>query len=275
VYEEIRLMLARVMLYSSNGQHEVRRRLAGLGFTIQYPQEIRVSTNLLVLNAIGVVALFAAATLLAAGSGMTTGPALIIGCLVAVDLSIAAVAAVVPKQLWGFADIRSSVERPILAYVVSSLCTFTICCPISLGFWLLRPQLSLPDIPFSAQCKWLLLPIAMAAVLAFECDDYIAEDKEPSWLRWVEGAARAAIMGLAGFVAVRWIQEGLGTASIPPRVLLPILLSASMGFLFGATIPTGYRKTLRQARYPGAARPADPPLLTPPDHHVDLKVAMP
>jgi hypothetical protein len=245
VYEEIRLMLARVILYSSNGQHEVGRRLAGLGFTIQCPQEIRISANLLVLDAIGVVALFAVATLLAAGSGMTTGPALTIGCLVAVNHSLAAALAVVPKQLWAFADIRRLTERPIVAYAVSALCTFTVCLPIMLGFWLLRSELSLPYIPFSAQCKWLLLPVAMAAVLAFECDDYVGENKERAWLRWIEGAALAAIMALAGFVVVRWIYEGLGT-SIPPRVLLPILLSASMGFLFGATIPTGYRKILRQ-----------------------------
>jgi hypothetical protein len=259
VYEEIRLMLARVMLYSSKGQHEVGRRLAGLGFMIQCPNRIRISPNLLVLNGIGVISLFLAATLLAAGSGMSIGPVLVIGCLVAVNHSIAAIAAVVPKQLWGFADIRSSVERPILAYAVSALCTFTVCFPLSLGFWLLRPQLSLPEIPFSAQCKWLLLPVVTAAVLAFECDDYIAK-KATVWLRWVEGAALAVIMAVAGFVVVRWIYEPLGTGPIPPRVLLPILLSAAMGFLFGATIPNGYRKTLRQAADADAVPCGGPPL---------------
>jgi hypothetical protein len=245
VYEEVRMLLARVILYSSNGQHDVGRRLANLGFTIQFPQEIRISANVLVLDAIGVVALFAVATLVAAGSGITMGGAFVIGSLVAANHSIAAVAAVVPKQLWCFADIRSSNERPIVAYVVSALCTFTVCLPIMLGFWLLRPELSLPFIPFSAQCKWLLLPVAMAAALAFECDNYVGENTEPAWLRWLEGTALAAIMALAGYVAVRWIYEGLGTA-IPQRVLLPILLAASMGFLFGATIPTAYRKILRQ-----------------------------
>src|SRR5580704_14756963 len=125
VYEEIRLMLARVLLYSSNGQHEVGRRLASLGFSIQYPQEIRIPANLLVLNASGVVALFAVATLLATGNGVTISQALIIGCLVAVNHSIAAVAAVVPKQLWEFANVRDSNERPIAAYAISALCTFT------------------------------------------------------------------------------------------------------------------------------------------------------
>jgi len=142
------------------------------------------------------------------------------------------VLAVVPKQLWAFADIRRSAERPIVAYAISALCTFTVCLPIMFGLWLLRPELSLPPIPLSAQCKWLLLPIAMAAVLAFECDNYAAANREPAWLRWIEGAALAVIMAIAGFVTVRWIYEGLGTP-IPPRVLLPILLSASMGFLFG------------------------------------------
>jgi hypothetical protein len=96
--------------------------------------------------------------------------------------------------------------------------------------------------PFFELCKWLLLPIVTAAVLAFECDDYVAENRDPAWLRWIEGAALAIIMAAAGFVVVRWIHE----TSIPPRVLLPILLSASMGFLFGATIPSGYRRLLRQ-----------------------------
>jgi hypothetical protein len=245
VYDEIRLMLARVILYSSNGQYEAGRRLAGLGFTIQSPQEIRISANLLALDAIGVVALFAVASLFAAGSGMATGPVLIVACLVAVNHSLAAVLAVVPKQLWAFADIRRSAERPIVAYVVSALCTFTVCLPIMLGFWLLRPELSLPPIPFSAQCKWLLLPIVTAAVLAFECDDYVADNKDPVWLRWIEGVTLAASMALAGFVVVRWIYEDAGT-SIPPRVLLPILLSASMGFLFGTTIPSAYRRLFRQ-----------------------------
>jgi hypothetical protein len=258
VYEEIRLMLARVVLYSSNGQHEVWRRLAGLGFAIPRPEEVRISANLLVLDAVGVVALFALATVVAAGSGMTTGPVLTIACMVAINHSIAAVAAVVPKQLWGFADMRSSLERPILAYVISGLSTFTVCLPIVLGFWLIRPQLSLPPIPFSAQGKWLLLPIVMAAVLAFECDDFISEKKEPAWLRWIEGVALAAVMAFAGFIAVRWVYEGLDTP-IPPRVLLPIFLTASMGFLFGATIPNGYRKILRQTDVRYGADSTRPP----------------
>jgi hypothetical protein len=188
VYEEIRLMLARIMLYSSSGQHEVARRLASLGFTIQCPEEIRISANVLALETIGVVALFAVATLLAAGNGISTSAALGIGCLVAVNHSMAAVAAVVPKQLWGFADIRSAAERPILAYILSGFGTFMMCLPISFGFWLLRP-LSLQPLPFCAQCKWLLLPITMAAVLAFEYDDFIAAKKEPTWLRWIEGVS--------------------------------------------------------------------------------------
>ena len=251
VYEEIRLILARIMLYSSSGQHEVARRLAGLGFRIECPEETRISANILTLDAVGVVALFAVATLSAAGNGIISiTAALSIGCLVAVNHSIAAIAAVVPKQLWGFADIRSAAERPILAYTLSAVGTFMMCVPIAFGFWLLRSVLSLPPLPFCAQCKWLLLPIIMAAVLAFECDDLIVAKKEPAWLRWLEGAALAVIMAMMGFFTVRWVYEGLGS-QIPPRVLLPILLSASMGFLFGATIPNGYRKILRHTRTMG------------------------
>jgi hypothetical protein len=62
-------------------------------------------------------------------------------------------------------------------------------------------------------------------------------------LRWVEGVALAGILGLAGFITVHWIYDAPGTPSIPPRLLLTLLLSAPLGFLFGATIPTGYRNT--------------------------------
>jgi hypothetical protein len=212
---------------------------------------MRISANLLALDAIGVVALFAMATLVAAGKGMTSiTAALAIGCLVALNHSIAAVAAVVPKQLWGFADIRSSSERPILAYIFSAFGTFMMCLPITFGFWLLRPLLSLPQLPFCAQCKWLLLPVTLAAVLAFECDDLIARNKEPAWFRWAEGTVLAVVMAMMGLFTVQWVYEGLGQ-QIPPRVLLPILLSASMGFLFGTTIPDGYRRILRDHRAAG------------------------
>jgi hypothetical protein len=122
------------------------------------------------------------------GFGITR-KAIAIGLLVAVNQVIAAVFALLPKQVWSFADIRSAQERPILAYVISGL-------------------------------------------------------------RWVEGAGLAGLMALTGTLVVNWLQPDQAAAhpdGQAPPLWVAVLLSASMGALFGATIPHWYRRTMRRA----------------------------
>jgi hypothetical protein len=157
------------------------------------------------------------------------------------------VCALAPKQLWNFADYRSQKERPILSYLISGACTLTITLPISFGFFLLREHVPIdgvqPILPFAAQAKWLLLPTVLSIALAFACDDTIEADHELWWLRWVESAGLAALMGLSGFLVMRWLSVNQPT--VQHLLLIPILLNASIGVLFGATIPYWYRKTMR------------------------------
>ncbi|WBL80440.1 hypothetical protein I3J27_08475 [Bradyrhizobium xenonodulans] len=250
-YEDIRLMLARVLLYSCNSDGEVAHHFAEIGFSIQRPSLIRLPLNLLSFDFAGVVVLFVIVTVsLAVGD---LGKALAIGMLVAINQSIAAVCALAPKQLWNFADYRSAKERPILSYLISGACTLTITLPISFGFYLIRTHFPLdevhPTLPFTAQAKWLLLPTVLSIALAFACDDAIEADHEPWWLRWAESAGLAALMGLSGFLVMSWLNQ---PTSHQPTVqqhllLIPCLLSASIGALFGATIPHWYRKTMRGA----------------------------
>ena len=143
--------------------------------------------------------------------------------------------------------ISSQRERPILSYLISGACTLTITLPISFGFFLLREHVPLdgiqPILPFAAQAKWLLLPTVLSIALAFACDDTIEADHELWWLRWVESAGLAALMGLSGFLVMRWLSVNQPT--VQHLLLIPILLNASIGALFGATIPYWYRKTMR------------------------------
>jgi hypothetical protein len=110
------------------------------------------------------------------------------------------------------------------------------------------------------------MPTVLAVVLAFECDNYSLQNQDPAWLSWAEGAALAAVMACAGLLVVQWLQEdwaALHFAHTGPR-WIPVLLSASIGALFGGTIPRWYRKTLRRSDSPLASAPLDPTLLSRP-----------
>jgi hypothetical protein len=174
------------------------------------------------------------------------------------------VCALAPKQLWNFADYRSARERPVLSYLISGACTLTITLPISFGFYLLRVHFPLDDVhpilPFAAQAKWLLLPTVHSIALAFACDDTIEADHELWWLKWAESAGLAALMGLWGFLVMRWLS--VNQPGVQQHLLLvPSLLSASIGALFGATIPYWYRKTMRGTGLDDVTKPVLPKIV--------------
>ena len=111
-YEQLRLMLARMLLYTSSGEGEIIDRLNRIGFALERATPIAVPFNLLAADMIGVMFLFLAGTLISSAvfstPHMTLGKAIAIGLLVAVNDCIAAVFALLPKEMWSFADIRSN-----------------------------------------------------------------------------------------------------------------------------------------------------------------------
>ena len=243
-YEDLRLMLARILLYSCRGEHEVANRLREIGFAMRSPKPVRIPANLLALDLLGVVAIFVSAALLRPGARPEV--ALWIGMTVAVNHCVAALFAVVPKQVWGFADIRYAGERPVLAYLVSAVLTFTTVLPIGYALHLLRGAVlgGPPQLPFSQQCAWLALPTLMALSLAFACDDGVRRETEPAWLAWAEAAVIGGVIAGTGFLVVQWLaQHGAHRGG---SVMIPITIGAAMGALFGGTIPRWYRQTLRQ-----------------------------
>ena len=245
-YEDLRLMLARILLYSCRGEHEVANRLREMGFALRSTNPVRIPLNLLALDLLGVVIIFLFAAALRP-TGMKLEVALWIGMSVAINHCIAALFAVVPKQIWGFADIHHANERPILAYVISAAFTFLTILPIALALYVLRGALlhAPSRLAFSQQCTWLVLPTVMALSLAFACDDSARSETEPAWLAWVEALAIGAVIAAAGVLVVhRLEQDGV---SFTGSFAIPIAIGAAMGALFGGTIPRWYRRVLRQA----------------------------
>ena len=57
-------------------------------------------------------------------------------------------------------------------------------------------------------------------------------------------------MALMGVLVVNWLQidRAADLATHRPSLWMPVLLSASIGSLFGATIPQWYRRTMRQVQ---------------------------
>jgi hypothetical protein len=266
VFDEIELMLSRMLLFSCRGEAEVAQKLNTLGFTVEIPAPVYMPLNLLTFDAVGVVALFALSTFFIPNH-MPVMTAISIGLMVAVNHVIAGAFALLPKQVWNFADIRCTRERPALAYVISALSTFTVTLSVSYGFFLLRANVlapGMPILPFAAQCKWLLLPTVLAFALAFLCDDHARAEHEPRWLRWAEGLSLGALLALAGLLTTQWLlpdQAALHPNSKVPSLAEPVVMSAAIGVLFGMTIPTWYRATIRRAgggvQWPAAApRPA-------------------
>lgn len=255
---DIRLMLARTLLYSGKTEASMVGELQAMGFEIDKPRIVVIPVNLLCADLVGVIAIFLIATLFSS-KDMPLGKALTIGLMVAINHCIAAALALLPKQKWGFADIRCANERPYLAYLLSALATFAICLPVMYAFYVYRQVALLdsgPFLPFAAQCKWLILSMVLSAALAFECDDFLRQRVEPSWLRPLESALLALLMAAAGgFVRQLLLpdQMALHPGGAIPNLWPPVLMSATIGALFGATIPSWYRKSEKKDPAAGAA----------------------
>lgn len=251
---DVKLMLARALLYSCNNDLAVANKFRAMGFAIPPAKRILIPANLLCLDLLGVIALFIVSTVLSANT-MPIEKAFSIGVLVAFNHVIAAIAALVPKQAWKFADIEQSNERPWLAYFLSTLAALLVGLTASYAFYLYRIHFfdaSGPVLPFSAQCKWLVLSTVLALALAFECDNF-RNDVPPPLLRWAEGAGLGVLMGMVGAFVVYWLrvdQALLHANDKPPSLLVPILLSAAIGALFGSTIPHWYRTSVSRVTKP-------------------------
>lgn len=258
-YEDVRLMLARLLLYSNDREAQIADKLKSLGFEITAQKGVAFPFNVLALNWFGVVLLFSiVAVVTATQGGDAITRRLTIGLLIAINHCVAAEFAILPKQLWAFANRSSDRERPVLAYLMSGALTLTVVLALSAIVYAIRLNLSHTELPveFIVQCKWLTLSVALAILLAFACDNYCLEAQDPRWLKPAESAGIACAMALVGYLVVKWIAPDLNAMHwrTQPQPWMPMALSAAIGALFGATIPQWYRQTMRRLRQ-GAETP--------------------
>jgi hypothetical protein len=260
-------MLARILLYSNNREAQIADQLRSLGFEITAQRGVAFPFNVLALNWLAVILLFTVvAVFTAAQGGDAITRRLTIGLLIAINHCVAAELAILPKQLWAFANRCKDRERPVLAYLISGLLTLTVVVALSSIVYAIRPILSHmePTVAFHVQCKWLTLSVALAILLAFACDNYALEEQDPRWLKPAESAGIACAMALVGYLVVKWIAPDLDAMHwrAQPQPWMPMALSATIGALFGATIPQWYRQTVRRLRHgsetPGTGSPTHP-----------------
>ncbi|WP_157642236.1 hypothetical protein [Burkholderia ubonensis] len=251
-YEDVRLMLARLLLYSNNREAQTADKLRSLGFKVSEQTCVAFPFNVLALNWLGVVSLFAIVAVVTNQGGDTITRRLTIGFLVAINHCVAAAIATLPKQLWPSANPGHDRERPVLAYLMSALVTLAVVFVLSSVVYAIRLNLPHTELlaPFGVQCKWLTLSTLLAMLLAAACDNYVLEEQDPRWLRPAESAGIACCMALVGYFVVKWITPDLNAMHwrTQPQPLMPMILSATIGALFGATIPQWHRQTMRRLR---------------------------
>ncbi|MGZ2746807.1 hypothetical protein [Burkholderia stagnalis] len=263
-YEDVRLMVARMLLYSNNREAQIADKLTSLGFKITESRGVAFPFNVLALDWIGVVLLFAVVAVLTAGQdGGAITRRLTIGFLIAINHCVAAAFAILPKQLWASANRGSDGERPVLAYLASGLLTLPVVFALSSIVYAIRLNLphTEPLAPFVVQCKWLTLSVVLTMLLAFACDNHPLDEQDPRWLKPAESAGIACGMALVGYLVVKWVAPDLNAVHwhTQPQPWLPMALSAAIGALFGATIPQWHRQTMRRLQQGAKTRRTESP----------------
>ena len=193
-YDELQLMLARVLLYSCGAARPRSSSASDQNGNLPWSVRPRSPRDLLALDALGVVVLFVSAALLSSTLlsrlNKLSGTAIVIGLKFSLNDCVAATVALFQKSYGASAALVCTRERP------SQLCG--LCnhrardrgC--SLAFLPVRTHFPFdnhPVLPFPAQCKWLLCPTTLG--FRAQLDRFEARE-EASWLRGPEGAGMAA-----------------------------------------------------------------------------------
>jgi hypothetical protein len=95
--------------------------------------------------------------------------------------------------------------------VFSAVIAFSVSLPLSYALYIdhidrISCRTASPVLQFASQCKWLLASSILAIAIAFACDNRFGAEEEPWWQRWAEGAGIAALLGLARYLVVLWLE---------------------------------------------------------------------
>lgn len=170
-----------------------------------------------------------------------------ISSMVATIYGVSIFAGIYPKTVWSYANRKKTGERAAPVYLLSGGMAVVLSIIVSLTFkfllfrdfmkalediWLIRP--------------WLSMSCVIAIATAFFADDFIGVNaEEPSWLRWLEGAALGVTLIGASWLVREWLIQipNIPKDRIPGlEIVLPI--SGVMGLLIGLIIPHAYRAAI-------------------------------
>jgi len=275
---EICDFLARAILHSIHSRRERDATIRDLGFAIPEGAEAGLSATKVVT--------FAASVFLIFFTGLSLLGFLLndyevkvhrlfgIALLVAIINGVAIYCAIMPKQFWGFADIRKLGMRPVIGYFVSGLMAIIGAAAISFVFRSLLYMNFDCAISLSlASSPWLAIAFSEAVMLALLADNYARDPQHaPKWARYAEALAQGGMQAGVAYYVVQVLGDIAGTIQpiegcrlpSPPPWYAPCAVSFLIGAFLGFTVPHWYRNRMARPAVGTATRELPPRLDTKP-----------
>ena len=253
VYDELTSFLAQALLNSSWTDNQVKSYLTMLGLAPAQPKSPLLLNTVLTAGII-VFCLFGFGVWLAPTIMPSAQQGLTLALVVSINHALAALLAIAPKRLWGFANRREMGERPVAAYMLSAVLAGAAAAIVILCydvFVLKHGDFAAGWDRFSQVFPWSFLPATASFMLAALCDVNVPQEKPLQ--KWVEAAAMAVVLAVAGLVIA-----SLTPASENSRFI--VIMSGGIGVIMGFFVPHSYRAELRRSLPAQAGAPAAPPV---------------
>lgn len=195
--------------------------------------------------------------------GIRLGPILFLSVIMTASYGAAAIAAILPRAVWSFADIDQTGARSFLAYVFATVLAvfFGLVAMISIRYTFgafegLDPERNVDKVieNLSWSYPYLVQSAAIAFATAFLADSFRSRPGAGrSWFRWADVIWLGLAMMAATFVVYCWL-EGIGpfeaTRDLRYRGQTnPYLFVAKgtiVGLVIGYLVPSWYRKNRRR-----------------------------
>ena len=244
-----------------------RKSFKGMGFDqdavlVECLTPTQVATLTLSI-ALAFVGISVVESYLTRSGGILFGPILFLSLIMTTSYGAAAIAAILPKAAWSFADIDQRGRRSFLAYVFATVLAvfFGLVAMISIRYTFgavegLDPEKNVDKVieNLSWSYPYLLQSAAIAFTTAFLADSFRSRPGAGrSWFQWADAIGLGLAMMAATFVVYCWM-EGVGpfeaTRDLNYRgqtnPYLFIAKGTVVGLVIGYLVPSWYRKNRRR-----------------------------
>jgi len=261
--------LARGVLHRVHSRRERQAAIRDLGFVIPEGAEAGLSATKVVTFATAVFLIFFTGLSLLGfvlnGYEVKVHKLFGIALLVAIINGVAIYCAIMPKQLWGFADIRKVGMRPVIGYFVSGLLAIVGAAAIGFVFRsLLYMNFDCAIMLSLGSSPWLAMTFVETVMLALLADNYAADPaRAPKWTRYAEALAQGTVQAGTAYYIVRMLEDvrlmvppiqssvaSPGLSCFLPKPSpweLPCATAFLIGVFLGYTVPHWYRNRAASA----------------------------